>query len=181
MFGNKGNKGLTVSNKLDWDMNTSILVKKINARMVLLRSVFSFGASISEMVHLWKLFCLSVLEQSCAVWGSSITNENAEDLERTQKSFAKLVLGEKYVNYESALIRLNLEDLASRRRNVMIKFAKTGIKNKKLHELFPLRKIAHKMKLRNPDIYHTTIARTERFYKSSIPYMQRQLNIERKE
>ena len=137
--------GLTVSNKLDWNMNTSILVKKINARMVLLRSVFSFGASISEMVHLWKLFCLSVLEQSCAVWGSSITNENAEDLERTQKSFAKLVLGEKYVNYESALIRLNLEDLASRRRNVMIKFAKTGIKNKKLHELFPLRKIAHKM------------------------------------
>ena len=123
--------GVTVTDKLDWNLNTAILVKKVNARMQLLRSVWSFGATIIEMVHLWKIFCLSVLEQSCVVWGSSITQENEEDLERTQKSFARLVLGDKYSNYESALIRLDLEDLVTRRRTLMIKFAKTGIETER--------------------------------------------------
>ena len=58
------------------------------------------GAKMHEMVHLWILFCRSVLEQSCVVWGTSLTQENLEDLERTQKTFAKLVLKEKYKNYE---------------------------------------------------------------------------------
>ena len=80
--------------------------------MQLLRAVWSFGSNISEMVHLWKLYCLSVLEQSCVVWGTSITQQNREDLERTQKCFAKLVLQEKYSDYESALIQLNLETLS---------------------------------------------------------------------
>ena len=71
--------------------------------MQLLRGVKSFGASTKEMVHLWILFCRSVLEQSCVVWTTSITQENIEDIERTQKTFAKLVLREKYQNYENAL------------------------------------------------------------------------------
>ena len=71
--------------------------------MQLLRGVKSFGASTEEMVHLWILFCRSVLEQSCVLWTTSITQENIEDIERTQKTFAKLVLMEKYQNYENAL------------------------------------------------------------------------------
>ena len=92
--------------------------------MQLLRTVWGFGCKIEEMVHLWKLFCRSVLEQSCVVWGSSISKENEEDLERAQKSFAKLVLREKYQNYESALRRLDLEDLGSRRKTLMLKFCR---------------------------------------------------------
>ena len=49
-----------------WDVNSSFIVKKVNARMQLLRSVKSFGASIEETVHLWTVFGRSVLEQSCA-------------------------------------------------------------------------------------------------------------------
>ena len=60
----------------------------------------------------------------------------------------------------------------------MIKFPKTGIENRKLHELFPLRKTSHDMDLRYQDKYQTALARTQRFRKSSIPFMQRQLNIE---
>ena len=72
--------------------------------MQLLRAVWSFGSNIPEMVHLWRIYCLSILEQSSAVWGSSHSQENKDDLERTQKSFAKLVLREKYNEYESALM-----------------------------------------------------------------------------
>ena len=65
--------GVTVTNKLDWSDDTAILVKKVNQRMQSLRAVWGFGSSIQEMVHFWVLFCLSVLEQSCVVWGSSLT------------------------------------------------------------------------------------------------------------
>ena len=50
--------------------------KKVNARMQLLQKVWSFGSRLEEMVHLWKVYCLSILEQSCVVWGGSLTAEN---------------------------------------------------------------------------------------------------------
>ena len=117
-------------------------------RMQLLRSVLGFGASPTEMVHLWKLFCLSVLEQSCVVWGGSLTKENEDDLERTQKSFCKLVLRDRYYDYEPALVELDLEKLESRRQRLMLMFAKTSIENRKLHEYFKLRQTTHSMELR---------------------------------
>ena len=46
-----------------------------------------------------KTFCLSILEQSCVVWGGMITAENRKDLERTQKNFTKLALQENYTKY----------------------------------------------------------------------------------
>ena len=153
--------GVTITNKLDWSENTAILVKKVNMRMQLLRSVWGFGSSISDMVHLWKLYCLSVLEQSCVVWGSSLTTENKEDLERTQKSFCKLVLRDSYYDYESALLRLDLEKLDTRRQKLMLKFAKNGIANRKLNDLFKLRQTTHNMQQRHPDAYRTTKAHTE--------------------
>ena len=70
------------------------IVKKVNARMQLLRKVWSFGSTREEMVQLWKTFCLSVLDQSCVVWNSVLTEENKLDLERTQKTFTNLVLEE---------------------------------------------------------------------------------------
>ena len=169
--------GVTVNNQLDWTENTAVLVKKVNQGMQLLRAVWGFGSSIKEMVHLWKLFCRSVLEQSCVVWGSSLTQENQDELERTQKSFAKLVLRDKYTNYETALINLDLEDLGVRRHNLMLKFAKDGIETGILKKYFPERNTVHNMELRHPDKYRTTKVHTERLKNSSIPFMQRQLNL----
>ena len=84
--------GTIVTDKLSWDNNCSQLIRKVNSRMQLLRGVQSFGASHEEMVHLWILFCRSILEQSCVVWGTSLSQENIANLERTQKTFTKLVL-----------------------------------------------------------------------------------------
>ena len=86
--------GTIVDSRLSWDANCSLIIKKVNARMQLIRSLQNFGAKTEEMVHLWTIFCRSVLEQSCVVWDSSLTQDNIDDLERTQKTFAKLVLKE---------------------------------------------------------------------------------------
>ena len=84
--------------------------------MQLLRRIHSFGATVDEMVHLWTVFCRSLLAQSSVVCHSSLTQENNEELECCQKIFSKLVLKEKYKDYEDALIKLNLDSLHSRRQ-----------------------------------------------------------------
>ena len=111
--------------------------------MQLLRGVQGFGAKTDDMVHLWIILCRSVLEHSCVVWGTSLTQENIENLERTQKTFAKLVLKAKYKNYEDALILLNLDSLETRRKEMCIKFAKDGIKNGTLNDLFQINDKKH--------------------------------------
>ena len=107
-----------VTNKLSWDENCSILIKKVNARIQLLGKVWTFGSSCEEMVHLWKLFCRSILEQTCVLWDSGLTKQNKNDLERTQKTFSKLLLQENYANYKSALDLFQLETLESLQKSL---------------------------------------------------------------
>ena len=97
--------GTIITDKLKWDENCDMIIAKVNKRMLLLKKVLSFGATREEMVHLWIIYCRSYLEQCATVWSSSLSQENKEDLERTQKSFAKLVLKEEYMNYEIALLK----------------------------------------------------------------------------
>ena len=165
-----------VNTNLSWDENCAQLIKKVNSRMQLLRGVQSFGASREAMVHLWILFCRSVLKQSCVVWGTSLTQENIEDLERAQKTFTKMVLKEKYKGYEDALIILNLDSLQKRREHLNLKFAKTGLENKKLNDLFPINDKKHKMKTRTKEKYKVEFANTERYKNSSVITMQKMLN-----
>ena len=168
--------GTIIDNKLSWDENCSFLIKKVNARMQLLRGVQSFGASNQEMVHLWTVFCRSVLEQSCVVWHSSLTQDNTDDLERTQKTFCKLVLREKYQTYENSLLLLNLDSLYERRQFLCLKFAKSGIKYDKLNDLLPQLEKQHDMKTRNQDKYKVDFANTGRLKNASIITMQNLLN-----
>ena len=77
--------GVIISDNLSWDNNTSDLVKRSNARMELLRKVAGFSTSIEEKKNIYILYIRSILEQSSVVWHSSLTSENAEDLERVQK------------------------------------------------------------------------------------------------
>ena len=79
--------GTIINTQLSWDDNCSAIITKVNARMQLIRELQNFGASSEDMTHFWILFCRSVLEQSCVVWGTSLTLENKNDLERTQKTF----------------------------------------------------------------------------------------------
>ena len=144
--------------------------------MQLLRSVYSFGATNEEIVHLWTVFCRSVLEQACIVWHSSLTNENSEDLERTQKTFWKLILREKYKKYEDSLIHLNLDSLQQRRQNLCLQFAKSGIKHNNMTDLLPEESKLHNMQTRNTNKFKVNFANTGRLKDASIIHMQNLLN-----
>ena len=170
--------GTTFTNDLSWNLNCSIIIKKVNARMQLLRKVWSFGSSQKEMVHLWKVFCLSVLEQSCVLWGSGLTNENVTDLERTQKTFTKLVLEEDYRTYNEALLSLGLCSLQDRRKALTLRFAKQSLADGHFADLFPKRRSQHDMEKRLKEEFKVFRAHTNRYKNSPILTMQRLLNDE---
>ena len=105
-----------------------------------------------------------------------ITCQNVTDLERVQKSAVKIILGEKYTSYTHGLNILNLQTLTERRHYLCTKFAIKNAKNDKFKHLFVQNRKPHIMNTRNPDIFVTQFARTERLRKSPIIYMQKLLN-----
>ena len=70
--------GTIITDKLTWTENCKELISRVNKRMLLLKQTLSFGATREEMVHLWILYCRSVLEQSAVVWSSSLTQDDKE-------------------------------------------------------------------------------------------------------
>ena len=165
--------GVVITDDLKWDKNTEYLVKKAYSRMQLLRKVSEFTTSVEDKKEIYILYIRSILEQSSVVWYSSLTNENAEDLERVQKSAVKLILGEKYENYEEGLIKANLDSLKDRRELLCQKFASKYVSSdiSRVKNMFQVKKHFHPMKIRNNEKFDVKFANTERLKKSSIPYM----------
>ena len=109
------------------------------------------------------------------VWHSSLSSKNRRDIERVQKSAVKIILGNRFSDYEKGLQELNLETLDERRKQICLKFAKNCLRNERVRDMFPLNS-QYQMKLRKSRKYKVNKNRTKRYQKSSIPYMQELLN-----
>ena len=168
--------GTIISNDLKWDENTTELIKKANARMCLLRKVASFSPPTQDLKIIYFQYIRSILEQSCVVWHGSLTEENRSDLERIQKNSLRIILKNKYINYEQALNDLNIDTLENRRETLCLKFAKKARNSPYIKELFKEKNKIHTMELRNTEKFEVHMAHTKRYQESSIPYMQRLLN-----
>ena len=116
------------------------------------------------------------MEQACTIWHSSLTDDNRNDLERAQKSALKIILRNKYKNYQNALNLLELESLENRRNFLCLKFAKKALKNKKMKSLFIHNTKSDEMETRNQYHFNINNANTSRLQNSPIIYMQKLLN-----
>ena len=101
--------GVQVTDDHKWNRHTEILVKKANQRMQILRKASEFTYNLKDRRQIYILYVRSILEQSCVVWNSSLSEENIEDLERVQKAAVRVMLGQKYTKYEDRLEILNLK------------------------------------------------------------------------
>ena len=95
-----------------------------------------------------------------------------------QKSAFKIILQNKYTNYEEACKVLNVQKLKTRRENLLKKFTRKNINHEKMQEYFTLNKNAYQEKLRFKNKYEVTNTRTERFKRSTIVQMQKIANEE---
>ena len=147
--------------------------------MQLLTKSANFTNNRYDLRSIYLTFIRSILEQSAVVWHSSLTKKNRRDLERVQKSAVRVIMGEKYESYKHGLAVLNLETLEKRRDKLCLSFAKKCLKNEKVRNFFPKNVQKHKMKLRKrKKVFKTGRIRTERYKKSSIPFMVNLLNEE---
>ena len=167
--------GTIITDDLKWDENTANLVKKGNARLELLRKISSFGTNLQDLKEIYILFVRSIVEQSAVVWHSSLTLENANDLERIQKSALKIILGQNYISYPNALKVLDLEKLSDRREKLCLNFAIKAAKHESCKGMFPLN-TEHKINTRYREKYKVKHSNTDRMKTSALVYMQTLLN-----
>ena len=170
-----------MSADLRWNSNTEKIVKDTNKRLTLLHAASKFTSKISDLKLIYMSFIRSKLETSAVVWHSSLSDKNRRDLERVQKSALKIILKDHYTTYEEALKILNMDTLDKRREWLCRKFAKNCLRNEKMKKLFPLEIHHHNMKTRAQSFFKVNKARTNRYQRSTIPYLQRLLNADRNE
>ena len=123
-----------------------------------------------------------VMEQSCTLWHNRITEENINDLERVQKNACRIILGNKFENYEKSLKLLDLDTLKERREKLSLKFGQNCTENPKTKKLFTLKQKRHKSQnkkpccLRKESKFNVIKANTARLANSTVPFLQRLLN-----
>ena len=166
--------GSMISDDLKWDLNTATIVKKANQRLEILRRLSAFSPPVKDLKEVYILFVRSILEQSAVVWHGSLTVDNRRDLERVQKTAARIILKNSYTSYKKALAILEIETLDERRKLLCINFAKKCTTHPKLKHMFP--RSGKTYNTRWKEQFKVNFARTERYRNSSIPYMQRLLN-----
>ena len=106
--------GLVLRNDLKWNSNTSVMIRKAYTKLWMIRRLQAHGANLEDLKDVYIKQIRSILEFGVPVWNSSITKEDSSDIERVQKAFLHLVLGDGYADYTNALIKLDLETLESR-------------------------------------------------------------------
>ena len=95
-----------------------------------------FNAPIQDMKQIYISFIRSILEQSCTVWNTSLTDKNIQDIERIQKSAVKIILKQNKISYQKSLSILELDTLQERRNFLCLNFARKCIKNGTMNDLF---------------------------------------------
>ena len=120
--------GVVLTNDLSFEKNTESIVKSAYTRMIMLRKLSQFGISMSDMLNIYVIYIRSVVEQSCVVWHSSLTEEQHMEIERVQKVALRIILQDLYENYSNALAVTQLETLKSRRKLLCLRFAQNCTK-----------------------------------------------------
>ena len=97
------------------------------------------------------------------------------DIERVQKSFLHIVLGEDYDEYKNALFESNLEMLSTRRTKLCKSFALKTSKHPKHHHWFAKTEPGPLTRSKKP-AFKPPLCRLTRLKKSPIPYLTSLLN-----
>ena len=85
------------------------------------------GVPRKDLLEVYILFIRSLVEYCSVVWHSRLTVEQRTNLERVQKTCLRVILGDDYVSYDSALKMSNLDTLFDRREERCLSFAKRCI------------------------------------------------------
>ena len=151
------------------------MIIKANKRLWLIQRLKNLGAERTVLVDIFIKQIRSVLEFAAPVWQSSITQQEKDDIERVQKSFCRILLGNDYSTYDMALETLQLENLDRRRVYLSLNFALKAEKHSKFKHWFKpnMKKSITRYK---PTKYVPVFGNHARFQRSPLSYLTQLLN-----
>jgi hypothetical protein len=158
-----------------WETNTKELCRSAYSRISMLTKLKYVGVNTEDLLEIYTLFIRSRAEYVSAVWHSSLTVEQSNKIENIQKTSLKVILGQDYLDYPTALEWTGLSELFVRRQNRCLAFAKSSLKYPVGALMFPQNQ-EHDQDIRNPERFKVNFAHTESYRKSAVPYCQRLLN-----
>ena len=167
--------GVEITNDLRWNANTTYITKRGYNKLWVLRRLKKSGANEEELLDIYCKHIRSILEYAATVWHAALTNENTTDIERVQKSALAIIMGSNYISYENALKTLNMDKLSTRRKTLCLKLANKAFKSERFSSWFTPDQNAHNTR-RKVKKAKNAQTRTQRFKKSSLPYMTQILN-----
>ena len=134
------------------------------------------GVQTEDLLDIYVLYIRSIAEYCSVAFHSSLTIEQSEKLERIQKTCLRVILGDMYVDYSSALEMSGLDKLSSRRESRCLNFSLKCVKHPRNSRLFPINNLPHAHDVRNSEKFQVNFARTSTYQDSTIPYWQKLLN-----
>ena len=168
--------GVWLSENMSWDKNISEICKKAYARIRMLTKLKYVGTSQQDLVLLYCLHIRSITEYCSTAFHSSLTTKQTNKLEAIQKTCLRIILGENYFSYESALNSTGLLSLKARREKRELTFALKCAKHPTNSSMFPLNPSQDPHNMRNREKFQVNQAKTETYRTSTIPHLQRRLN-----
>ena len=107
--------GVVLTDDLKWEANTQDICKRAFARISMITKLKYVRVSTQDLIDVYILFVRSLLEYCSVVWHSSLTLEQSSNIERVQRTALKVILGESYSDYPTALNQCGIETLNDRR------------------------------------------------------------------
>ena len=110
--------GVIVKSDMKWSSNSEQMLVKAYKRLWSLRRLKGMGATVDDMKDVYLKQVRSVLELAVPAWNGALTQADAKDIERVQKTAVHIMLGTNYNDCRSALNTVGLEYLVARREKI---------------------------------------------------------------
>jgi hypothetical protein len=167
--------GVWISEDMSWSRNSQEICKKAYSRLSMITKLKYVGVSKDDLIDIYILFIRSVTEYCAVVFHSRLTQHDSMKLERIQKTCLKVILGDLYEDYQSALSECGLQTLSERRKKRCLDFSIKCLKNTRNRRIFPSNP-EHNERVRESEPFTVNFARTDTYKDSAVPYCQRLLN-----
>ena len=133
------------------------------------------------MVTVFYCYIRPVLEYACSVWHTSLTEAQTHKIEFVQKRALRIILGRNYTGYDVALkVCIKLQSLNCRRETLLENFGMKmfhSVSVKHRHLLPPTKASTCSRQLRDMSGLCTVRCHAERYRKSTIPFLARNLKV----
>ena len=165
--------GVVLSDDLSWHKNTQFICDKARMKLWILRRMICLNLNHDQLYDIYCKEIRSILEFGVPVWHSRLTQKDSCDIERIQRVAFKIILQEEYHDYLTACLYFNTSTLKERREKLCLTFATKNMKSENTFFETNLMKVRTR---REKDLVKNFKCRTNRYEKSSLPYMAKLLN-----